>query len=146
MLRTLALAAIILVGLSCLAAQAQTQAQTRQQVLQYLEAGRLPDAIAMGEKAVSRWPDDPEIRHWLGLAYFKSGQLEPAREQLERARDLNKQEPGARFDLALVCLSQQDYSAAADELQDVVKLTPSFLLEFEPQRAGHRRVQDGAPP
>ncbi len=102
MLRTLALAAIILVGLSCLAAQAQTQAQTRQQVLQYLEAGRLPDAIAMGEKAVSRWPDDPEIRHWLGLAYFKSGQLEPAREQLERA--------------------------------------------LEPQRAGHRRVQDGAPP
>jgi tetratricopeptide (TPR) repeat protein len=114
-------------ALSCPAAQAQTQAETRQQVL-YLEAGRLPDAMAMGEKAVSRWPDDPEIRHWLGLAYFKSGQLQPAREQLERARDLNKQEPGARFDLALVCLSQQDYAAAADELQDVVKLTPSNPL------------------
>jgi hypothetical protein len=51
-----------------------------------------------------------------------------AREQLERARDLNKKEPQTHFDLALVCLSQQDYVAAANELQVSVKLSPSDAL------------------
>ena len=134
MLRTRRGASIILALLSCLAAQSQTHiydhkhGDTRLQLLQFVGSGQLQDAISLGEKAVSQWPQDPEIHHYLGLAYFKTGQLKPAREQLERARDLNKRETGARFDLALVCLSQQDYSAAADELQVVVKLTPSNPL------------------
>jgi len=128
MLRNLFLALIIALCLSCLAAEAQTQAETRQNLLQYLEAGKPQEAIPVGEKAIAQWPDDPEIRHFLGLAYFKAGQLKPARGQLERSRDLNKKDPQTHFDLALVCLSQQDYSAAADELQVVVKLTPSNAL------------------
>jgi tetratricopeptide (TPR) repeat protein len=110
MLRGLVLAPIIVIVLEilCAAVFAQTQAETRQQLLQQVEAGRLPDAISLGDKAVRQWPDDAEIRHWLGLAYFKAGQLAPAREQLEHARDLNKREPSAHFDLAPFGLSQQE--------------------------------------
>src|ERR1019366_1900551 len=46
----------ILLGRSCLAAQAQTQnqtqAQTRQQLLQELESGQLRDAVLLGQQAV----------------------------------------------------------------------------------------------
>lgn len=124
MLRTLVLVPIIVSGL-CVAVCAQSQSETRQRLLQQLEAGKLQEAVAVGESAASQWPDDPEIRHWLGLAYFKQGRLQPAREQLERARDLDKKDARTRFDLALVCLSVPDYAAAADELQVSLKLAPS---------------------
>jgi len=105
---------------------AQTQnpslAQTRQQLLQALDSGQLQDAILVGEQAVSRWPGDAQLRHHLGLAYFKTGDLKQAREQLTRARDLDPRDSATRFDLALVLLSEQDYSAAADELEASIKL------------------------
>jgi tetratricopeptide (TPR) repeat protein len=101
-----------------------TQAQTRQQLLQALDSGQLRDAILLGERAVSRWPQDAQFRHHLGLAYFKSGDLKQAREQLTRARDLDPKDSATHFDLALVLLSEQDYTAAADELEVSIKLRP----------------------
>ena len=126
MLRALGLGAIILLGLSH--APAQTQDEARRQLLQHVEAGRLQEAVLLGEKAISQWPGDADIRHWLGLAYFKSGALLPAREQLERARDLNPKDAAIYFDLALVCLSQPDYAAAANALETSVKIAPSNPL------------------
>jgi len=107
---------------------AQTQDATRQQLLQQVEAGQLQDAVALGQKAIAQWPDDGDMHHWLGLAYFKSGTLAPAREQLERARDLKLRDASARFDLALVCLSQQDYVAAASALEASIKIDSSNPL------------------
>ena len=128
MLRTFTLVPILLLDLFCAGARAQSHVEMRQQVLEHLQSGALQEAASLGEKAVSQWPDDGELRHWLGLAYFKLGQLPPAREQLEHARDLNKKDSQTHFDLALVCLSQQDYPAAANELQATVKLSPSDAL------------------
>src|SRR5258708_14549422 len=132
--RPLCCAAIIFVVFSGLAAHPQTkifsheQSDARVQLLQFLETDRPQDAISLGEKAVTLWPEDADIHHYLGLAYFKTGQPKPAREQLERARDLSQKSPDMRFDLALVCLSQQDYAAAANELQVVVKVRPTNAL------------------
>jgi len=42
-------------------------------LLSYLQAGDLNEAVQLGTSAVQRWPDDPQLQHWLGLAYFKSG-------------------------------------------------------------------------
>jgi tetratricopeptide (TPR) repeat protein len=123
-----AIAAISAIAVSFLfiSATAQTrnpsQAETRQQLLQALDSGRLQDAIRLGEQAVSRWPDDAQVRHHLGLAYFKTGDLKQAREQLTRARDLDPKDSATHFDLALVLLSAQDYATAADELEASIKL------------------------
>src|SRR5262249_8237748 len=108
MLRKSGWTAIILLVVTNSFSQAPTPAAAREQLRQQLEANRFADAIRSGNAAIALWPGDPGIRHWLGLAYFKSGQLPPAREQLERARDLNKQDESVRFDLALVMLSQTD--------------------------------------
>ncbi|MGA8540752.1 MAG: tetratricopeptide repeat protein [Terriglobales bacterium] len=94
----------------------------RQQLLQALDSGRLQDAVLLGEQAVSRWPEDAQFRHHLGLAYFKTGDLKQAREQLTRARELDPKDSATHFDLALVLLSLQDYAAAADELEASIKL------------------------
>src|SRR6266566_1561152 len=48
-------------------AQNQTQAQTRQQLLQDLDSGQLRDAVLLGQQAVSRWPRDALLRHYLGV-------------------------------------------------------------------------------
>src|SRR5262252_1933505 len=99
MLRIAVPGAIVL--LLCTQARAQTQAESRQLLLQHVEAGRIQEAIALGERASAEWPNDGDIRHWLGLAYFKSGALQPARQQLERARDLNPKDATVSYDLAL---------------------------------------------
>jgi len=119
----------ILVCLLCVSAPAQTQnltrAQTRQQLLQDLESGQLRDAVLLGQQAVSRWPGDAQLRHYLGVAYFKTGDLKQAQDQLTRARDLNPKDYATHYDLALLLLSQSDYAGAADELEATIKLDSS---------------------
>src|SRR5450755_218236 len=117
-------------GLSSAIAQTQSQAlaQARQQLLQELDGGRLREAVLQGQQAVSRWPKDAELRHYLGVAYFKSGDGRQAQEQLERARELNLTDSAIHFDLALVLLSEQNYAGAANELETTVKLSHSNAL------------------
>jgi Flp pilus assembly protein TadD len=43
-------------------------------VLSLLQLGRLTEATQIGREAVARWPQDAQLQHWLGLAYFKAGQ------------------------------------------------------------------------
>jgi tetratricopeptide (TPR) repeat protein len=121
--------AVVISLLLSMSASAQTQDQTpaqmRQRLLQDLDSGQLPAAILLGEKAVARWRRDAQFRHYLGLAYFKSGDLKQAQEQLTQARDLNPKDSATHYDLALVLLSGQNYPAAADELEATLKLSRS---------------------
>src|SRR4029077_20456463 len=54
-------------------------------VLSYLQLGRLADAMSIGKESADRWPRDAQLQHWLGLAYFKAGQIPSAREALQRS-------------------------------------------------------------
>src|SRR6202790_2552144 len=109
-------------------AQLPTQAQTRQQLLHDLDSGQLRDAVLVGQQAVSRWPRDARFRHYLGVAYFKNGDLKQAQEQLTRARELNPRDSAIHLDLALVLLSEPDYTGATDELEATIKINPSIAL------------------
>ena len=42
-----------------------TESQTRQTLLQEIEAGQLQEAILLGQQSVSRWPGDGQLRHYL---------------------------------------------------------------------------------
>src|ERR1700720_3604280 len=109
-------------------AQLPTKAQPRQQLLHDLDSGQLRDAVLVGQQAVSRWPRDAQFRHYLGVAYFKSGDLKQAQEQLTRARELNPKDSAIHLDLALVLLSEPDYPRAAAELEVAIKLDGSNAL------------------
>ena len=105
--------------------QERTRVQTREQLLQDLDSDQLRDAVLLGQQAVSRWPRDAQFRHYLGVAYFKTGDTKQALEQLTRARELNPKDSATHFDLALVLLSKQDYAGAATELEAAIELSPS---------------------
>src|SRR5260370_24405204 len=117
----------LLLFLSCLATQAQnqTQAQMRQRLLQDLESGQLRDAVLLGQRAVSRWPQDAQFRHYLGVAYFKTGDPRQAQEQLTRPRNLNPQDSATHFTLALLFLSQQNSPRTAHQLDAPINPSPS---------------------
>src|SRR5205814_1783710 len=71
-------------------------------LLSYLQSGQLAQAVRFGQDTVAKWPQDPELRHWLGLAYFKARQNALARDQLQQATVLDSTNADIHFDLALV--------------------------------------------
>src|SRR6266478_8401764 len=103
-------------------------AANRGLLMSYLHSGRLTDAVDLGKKAVTRWPNDAQLRHWLGLAYFKEKMNERALEALKRSEELDSSQFGIHFDIALVWLSQEQYSPAADELEKAIQLNSSDAL------------------
>jgi tetratricopeptide (TPR) repeat protein len=106
----------------------ESLAVNRGLVLSYVQAARLPDAIDLGAKAVAQWPHDAPLLHWLGLAYFKQKMNVPALEALRRSEALDGSQFGIHFDIALVLLSDEHYSEAADELEKAIKLSSSEAL------------------
>ena len=97
-------------------------------VLSYLQTGDLRDAARIGDAAITRWPNDAQLQHWLGLVYFKGGQNARARVFLERSANLDGRHSDIHFDLALVLLAQEQYEPAAKELEQATKLDPSQAL------------------
>src|SRR5204863_7303896 len=69
-------------------------AANRGLVLSYVQSGRLPDAVDLGTRAVVRWPNDAQLQHWLGLAYFKTKMNGPALESLRRSEALDSSQFG----------------------------------------------------
>ena len=88
----------------------------------------LTEAVEVGRDAVARWPQDAQLRRWLGLAYFKVGQNALALQTLQSAEKLDSAHFNIHFDLALVLLEQNQSSSAADELEKATKLKPSDVL------------------
>src|SRR6266404_4564032 len=97
----------------------------RSLLLSYLHAGQVATALRLGRQATERWPQDPHLHHWLGLAYFKSGQNSEAHTELKQAVELDDASFGGHFDLALVQLALQDYAEASGHLEKALQIHPS---------------------
>jgi Tfp pilus assembly protein PilF len=68
----------------------QTQTETRQQLLQYLESGQLRDAVWLGQQAVSRWPRNGAALRLLAQAYRGAGREQDAKQAQDKAAALEK--------------------------------------------------------
>ncbi|MBS1849525.1 MAG: tetratricopeptide repeat protein [Acidobacteria bacterium] len=97
-------------------------------LLSNLQAGHPAEVIAAGREAATRWPEDPQLLHWLGLAYFKQGQLDPALAALQRSAKNDAAGFDIHFDIALVLLSKPQYPAAAEELETALRYSPQQAL------------------
>jgi tetratricopeptide (TPR) repeat protein len=106
----------------------ESKAVNRGLLLAYLQQGLLGEAREIGEAAVARWPNDAELQHWLGLSYFKQQKNSMALTHLHRAENLDGASYDIHFDLALVLLSDLNYSEAANELEKAIKLAPKAAL------------------
>src|SRR6266478_4673353 len=97
-------------------------------LLAYLQAGQIPKAVRVGREATAAWPEDAELHHWLGLAYFKTEQNPEARQELQKSETLNGGNFATHFDLALVLLTMQDYASAGRQLERALGIRPSDAL------------------
>lgn len=88
-------------------------------------SGDYPAALELAREGVTRFPDDPALRAWLGEALLKSRHFAQAEEQLRAALTL----PGAggytHYNLGLVYLLTGRLEAARGELEAAVELQPA---------------------
>ena len=81
----------------------------------FRELGRFEQAEEALRQAAARQPRDAEVHYNLGVVLARQRKLEPARRSLERAKDLNPELRGARFELLSVLQQLGDSEAARAE-------------------------------
>ena len=93
-------------------------------------SGRWVDSIVYGKKSIRLDPFPPLTSfHWLGRAYFMTGQYDEAILTFKKAVDANPNYLPARAFLA-ACYSSLDRKAeAAAEATEVLRINPKFCLE-----------------
>ena len=82
-----------------------------------LNSNDLPAAVAFGERAVARTPDDAGFRTLLGNIYFASGRFASAEAAYKDALSIYSNQPQAVLKLALVQIAQGKTGEAASFLE-----------------------------
>ena len=72
------------------------------------------------------YPDDAEISHLMGVVAFQKGDLEAAAVHVQRAVELNDQEPKYFDTLGVIHLEAGDPQAAERVLREAIAIDPSF--------------------
>jgi DNA-binding SARP family transcriptional activator len=111
---------------------------------------RLPEALALHERALSVNPNLAMAWALSGVAHAYAGSLEEAERRNNRYKTLSPFDPHAFFFdafIVLINLMKRDYEAAVKIGRAVVQLNPSFSAAYKPYLAalGHlRRDQEAA--
>ena len=89
-----------------------------------LREGHLARAIARLEQAVEQWPDAPELRRVLAVAYAADERYAESVEQLTRAIQRNAGDERSRLAIAEILLVTGQPDAAERTLKDTVAVLP----------------------
>ena len=89
-----------------------------------LQGGRVDEARAHFERAVSINNNNEQALNLLGLSLFRLGQLDRAKQIFGELVAANPIEPSLRLNLAMVYLKQAKLDAAHIELERVLELNP----------------------
>lgn len=99
-----------------------------------MAAGDALAAVAQLSGLVADNPGDAEAWEWLGVAQQHAGNLEQAKEALERATSLAPQRPEGHLRLARVLRSSQELEYAVQEVQAALLLDPANAEAQELQK------------
>ena len=88
------------------------------------ERGHLDAAIKLYEEVRETDPDNWEVNHNLGYAYYLQGKIPEADRYLTRAVQLNPTRPESFFYLGLTKLKMGDVSSAAADVQRAISFRP----------------------
>lgn len=92
---------------------------------EYLEEGRLNEAIAELSRAVSLDPKLSQAHSLLAVAYDQKGLHDRAKESYARAVDVNEHDPEALNNLGYSLYLNGNYRAAVDKLKRAAKYAPT---------------------
>lgn len=90
----------------------------------YLRIGDYENSIKIFENAKKMSPENPDIYHLLGEAYFYNGEIQKAITNLQKAIEMNDKNPSYYYTIALVYLSQNKNKEALEALEKVIKISP----------------------
>ena len=80
------------------------------------------------ENAIALEPENAKAHHWYGVLLSLTGRIDEARGQMRRARELAPDSMIISADIGQLEYFAGDLSAAAAELQDVLRLEPRFTM------------------
>jgi hypothetical protein len=112
--------------------------------MQYLDEGRLDEALGFYERAVALMPQQPMVWYNYGNALEKSGRLAEARKAFELSVAGAPRSLQARLRLARVAAAQQDSDAVVAALQaahETRPCAPEILLELASLLAAHPELK-----
>jgi Flp pilus assembly protein TadD len=92
---------------------------------EYLQNGRLNDAIAELSQAASMDPKLAEAHNLLGVAYDRKGMADRAKESYEKAVKYDSEDAQTLNNLGFSLYQNGNYRAAVDRLKRAAKLAPS---------------------
>ena len=93
--------------------------------LDFLQKGKVDDAMRSFDKSLAINPRDPEANYNLGNAYLQKGQLDAATAQYRRALDLNPNLAEAQSNLGNTLFQMGQMAEAIAHWQRAVELEPS---------------------
>jgi tetratricopeptide (TPR) repeat protein len=106
---------------------------------EFLAQGRFPLAVARLEDALVLAPTDPDLLTELGTALYRAGRYDDANRRFQAALANAPQHPAALDGLALVAVTQRQYSQAREYLEQLQRLRPnSGLLWLRSGDVEHR--------
>jgi tetratricopeptide (TPR) repeat protein len=133
-------AAAVLIAVTALIALLSRQNQSTEQVTptvqgdaathltqgqQYLQDGKLNEALAEFQAVVQLDPRSVEGHFRLGNVYFQQGQLDEAAAEFQKTLDLDSKNVDARSNLGAVYYQQNAFDKAAAEFKQAISLQPN---------------------
>lgn len=100
-------------------------------VLQLIDQGNLQEAQAAAETLLALDPYSAEALGFLGVISLKKGNFHKAREELEKAFQIERYNPGITLHLAQACFKLHDYGKAIDYFSRAQELAPDDLIMLD---------------
>ena len=88
------------------------------------EAGKLTDAIAIGNRAIQARPSDPKAYHNLAIALLQTGYLSEAIAALQQAIQLDPESAKSHNQLGLALYQQGNFAQAIQAYNQAIQLDP----------------------
>ncbi|MCE5323545.1 tetratricopeptide repeat protein [bacterium] len=108
---------------------------SKEEAISLFKSGQLDDAIPAFENIALKFPDDPQIHSYLGMAYCKIGEKEKCIASFEKSLLLLKS-ARAHYNLGIAYDSAGRQSEAKDQFQKALDYDPSY----SPAREAIRQI------
>lgn len=124
------------------------QKSPRDQGLDLLRQDLAEQSIDWFSQALEQEPSDPQLYLYLGLAYFKQGDLDKMIETLEKALDVAPTSAQIHYNLGVAYQKSHNATLAKDEYLRALGIDPTYAaakqaLERLAPAQGDQMLQDG---
>src|SRR6185437_8320440 len=84
-------------------------------------------AVDCFRRVLPAWPDDSDLRIWLGIALYECGEIDEGMSQLRRACELAPNSGSAWFNLGEALWRQTHTEESIKALQRALELVPAYI-------------------